>query len=69
MPSTKSTTAWAEVDQDGRLTLPTEVIDRYGLKPGSKVRLDEGENFVRMHRPITQLTKIYLEPTVACNLE
>ncbi len=67
--STKSTTAWAEVDENGRLILPPEVAQQYGLMPGSKVRLDEGHNFVRMHRPVTHLTKIYIEPTVACNLD
>ncbi len=67
--STKPTTAWAEIDENGRLILPPEVAQHYGLSPGSKVRLDEGHNFVRMHRPVTHLTKIYLEPTVACNLE
>jgi MoaA/NifB/PqqE/SkfB family radical SAM enzyme len=66
--STKPTTAWAEVDEHGRLVLPPEVTQKYGLLPGSKVRLDEGHNFVRMHRPVTHLTKIYIEPTVACNL-
>ena len=69
MPSTKNTTAWAEVDENGRLVLPKGIIEKYGLRPGSKVRLDEGGNFVRMHRPVTQLTKIYIEPTVACNLD
>ena len=69
MVSTKSTTAWAEIDEDGRLVLPPEVIQNYGLKPGAKVRLDEGGNFFRLHRPITHLTKIYIEPTVACNLD
>jgi MoaA/NifB/PqqE/SkfB family radical SAM enzyme len=69
VPSVKSTTAWAEVDENGRLIIPPEVVESYGLKPGSKIRLDEGKNFVRMHRPITQLTKIYIEPTVACNLD
>ena len=67
--STKSTTAWAEVDGNGRLILPPEVAQRFGLNPGSKVRLDEGGNFVRMHRPVTHLTKVYIEPTVACNLD
>lgn len=67
--STKSTTAWAEVDEQGRLILPPGVARQYGLNPGSKVRLDEGTNFVRMHRPITHLTKVYIEPTVACNLD
>ena len=67
--STKQTTAWAEVDENGRLIRPPEVARQYGLNPGSKVRLDEGHNFVRMHRPVTHLTKVYIEPTVACNLD
>ncbi len=67
--STKSTTAWAEVDEQGRLVLPPEIAERYGLNPGSKVRLDDGQNFVRLHRPVTHLTKVYIEPTVACNLD
>ena len=33
------------------------------------MRLDEGENHFRLHRPVTQLTKVYVEPTVACNLD
>lgn len=69
MTSTKATTAWAEIDDQGRLILPADVVSRYGFQPGTKVRLDEGTNFVRMHRPITHLTKIYIEPTVACNID
>jgi MoaA/NifB/PqqE/SkfB family radical SAM enzyme len=67
--STKPTTAWAEVDENGRLILPPEVAQQYGLLPGAKVRIDEGNNFVKMHRPVTHLTKVYIEPTVACNLD
>lgn len=67
--STKPTSAWAEVDETGRLIIPPEVARQYGLNPGSKVRLDEGHNFVRIHRPVTHLTKVYIEPTVACNLD
>jgi len=33
------------------------------------MRIDEGENVIRIHRPLTHLTKIYVEPTVACNLD
>ncbi len=68
-PSTKRTIAWAEVDENGRLVLPPEVARQYGLVPGSKVRLDEEGNFIRMHRPVTHLTKVYIEPTTACNLD
>lgn len=67
--SVKPTTAWAEVDEQGRLILPPEVIKKFRLEPGAKVRLDESQNYVRMHRPVTHLTKIYIEPTVACNLD
>jgi MoaA/NifB/PqqE/SkfB family radical SAM enzyme len=67
--STKNTTAWALVNDNGDLVIPKEVAVRYGLNPGAKVRLDEGTNFIRMHRPVTQLTKIYIEPTVSCNLD
>ena len=67
--SVKPTTAWAEVDEQGRLVIPPDLVAKYGLEPGAKVRLDEGQNFVRMHRPVTHLTKVYIEPTVACNLD
>ncbi len=69
LASTKPTSAWAEVDEQGRLVLPPDVVSQFGLKPGARVRLDEGNNFVRLHRPITHLTKVYIEPTVACNLD
>jgi MoaA/NifB/PqqE/SkfB family radical SAM enzyme len=69
MISSKPTTAWAEVDEQGRLILPASIVEQYGLQPGAKVRLDEGNNFVRMHRSVTHLAKIYIEPTVACNLD
>ena len=50
--STKPTTAWAHVNEQGDLVIPRDVAERYGLNPGAKVRLDESTNFVRMHRNI-----------------
>ncbi len=67
--STKPTTAWAQVNEHGDLVIPKDVVTRYGLNPGAMVRLDEGTNFVRLHRPVTHLTKVYIEPTVSCNLD
>ncbi len=66
---TKSTSAWAEIDAEGRLVLPPEVVAEFGLEPGARVRVDKGENQLRLHRPVTQLTKVFIEPTVACNLD
>lgn len=67
--STKLTTAWARVNEQGDLVIPKDVVTHYGLNLGALVRLDEGTNFVRLHRPVTHLTKVYIEPTVSCNLD
>lgn len=66
---TGKSSIWAEVDEQGRLILPPEMATQYGLKPGARVRLEAGHHFIRMHRPVTHLTKVYIEPTVACNLD
>lgn len=60
---------WADVDEQGRLVLPPQVAARYGLKPGARLRVDSMRDGVRLHRPITHLHKLYLEPTNACNLD
>ena len=62
-------TTWAEVDEDGRLVLPSELIEQYGLEPGARLRIDKENNSLRLHRPITHLAKIYIEPTNFCNIE
>jgi MoaA/NifB/PqqE/SkfB family radical SAM enzyme len=62
-------TQWATVDEQGRLVLPAEVAATYGLQPGSKLRLEEGSHAFRLHRPLNQLKKVYIEPTSWCNLD
>ena len=62
-------THWAEVDEQGRLVLPPEVAARYGLEPGARARLDMDSNSVRLHRPVTHLAKLYIEPTNFCNID
>ena len=62
-------THWAEVDAQGRLVLEPDVTARYGLRPGARVRLDLDSNTVRMHRPVTHLAKLYIEPTNWCNID
>src|SRR5512143_1540623 len=66
---TSKPTIWAEVDEQGHLVLPPELAAHYGFTPGAKVRLDDGLNDVRVHRPVTHLAKVYIEPTDLCNLE
>lgn len=64
-----NTTLWAEVDEQGRLVLPRALADRYGLAPGSRVRLEAEANAVRLHRPAQHLTKVYVEVTSLCNID
>ncbi len=59
---------WAEVDETGRLVIPAEIAARYGLTPGARLRISEEPNNLRLHRPATQLAKVYLEVTNRCNI-
>jgi MoaA/NifB/PqqE/SkfB family radical SAM enzyme len=61
--------AKAQVDEQGHLVLPPEIISRYGLNPGAEVLLDESNNGLRLRRSVTHLSKVYIEPTNRCNLE
>lgn len=60
--------SWAEVDDQGRLVIPLELASRLGLQPGAQVRLEAGANGLRLHRPVTHLNKVYVEPTNRCNI-
>jgi MoaA/NifB/PqqE/SkfB family radical SAM enzyme len=42
---------------------------RFGLKPGTEIHLEEGNNEIRLLRPTSHLTKVYIEPTNLCNLD
>ncbi len=71
LPSPRSsvpTSSWAYVDDAGRLVLPPETAAHLGLTPGAQVRVDAITNGLRLHRPVTHLAKLYIEPTTACNL-
>lgn len=62
-------TVWAEVNQAGDLVIPQEMVEQFGLTPGARVRLESDTNHVRLHRPVTHLAKVYVEPTIYCNLD
>jgi MoaA/NifB/PqqE/SkfB family radical SAM enzyme len=68
-PAAVKKSMWAEVNEHGDVVIPREIAARYGLTPGSRVRLEEDLNHVRLHRPVTHLAKVYVEPTVRCNLD
>jgi MoaA/NifB/PqqE/SkfB family radical SAM enzyme len=58
-----------QVDAQGRLVLPAELAGRFGLQPGARVSVDEGPHGLLLRRPITHLSRVYVEPTTQCNLE
>jgi MoaA/NifB/PqqE/SkfB family radical SAM enzyme len=60
---------WAEVNAQGDLVIPRETAERFGLQPGARLRLEHDTNHVRLHRPVTHLAKLYVEPTICCNLD
>lgn len=60
---------WANVDENGHLELPAEVMTQLGVEPGTRLRLELGANNIKLHRPISQLAKIYIEPTNRCNID
>ena len=64
----EKSTSWAQVDESGRLVLPAEVTRQYGLNQGAQVRIDQADNYIRVHRPVSHLAKVYVEPTNKCNL-
>ena len=57
-----------QVDSRGNLVVPGELAGRFGLRPGARVRYDEGLNALLLHRPVEQLARLYIEPTTECNL-
>ncbi len=58
-----------EVDEAGNVVVPPALAERFGLKPGTKMRIEAGPNGFRLRRPVTQLAKVYVEPTNRCNLK
>lgn len=62
-------TSWAEVDEQGRLVVEPELAERYGLRPGARLRIDADRDTMRLHRPVTHLAKLYIEPTNFCNID
>ena len=63
------TTIWADVDENGRLVLPPDVLKQYGIEPGTRLRLETDQNKIHLHRPITHLAKLYIETTNICNID
>jgi MoaA/NifB/PqqE/SkfB family radical SAM enzyme len=58
----------AVVNSNGELTLPREVQQENGLEPGSVLSLRVTPEGILLRPPLSQLRKVYIEPTSCCNL-
>ncbi|MGD1119791.1 MAG: radical SAM protein [Dehalococcoidales bacterium] len=56
------------IDKEGRVKLPPELVSRYNIKPGSRIRLMENPAGLQLELP-SRLAKLYIEPTSRCNLD
>jgi tungsten cofactor oxidoreducase radical SAM maturase len=57
------------VEKGGRVSIPEEYLDRYGLKEGKEVYVwDRGEDGLILHRPRADVRRVYIEATSLCNL-
>jgi MoaA/NifB/PqqE/SkfB family radical SAM enzyme len=58
----------ATVDPQGHLILPSEVTQNDAFEPGTAVSLRVTRDGVLLRAPLSQLRKVYIEPTSRCNL-
>ena len=47
----------AKIDKQGRLVLPPELIQQYGLQPGDTLPVTESVHGIRLRPPVTLLRK------------
>jgi MoaA/NifB/PqqE/SkfB family radical SAM enzyme len=57
------------IDDQGRGILPPDLVFRYGLKPGTRLSLEDRGNGFGLQTGFSGPAKIYIEPTNRCNLE
>jgi MoaA/NifB/PqqE/SkfB family radical SAM enzyme len=58
-----------QVNSEGRLIIPPDLVSRLGLIPGTRVCIKDNGDDIRVLRPASFLAKVYIEPTNTCNLD
>ena len=58
-----------EIDYQGHLILPPNLMKRLGFLPGANIRIDERANSISIYRSSASLARVYVEPTNLCNLD
>jgi len=57
---------FVEVAEDGNLVIPPRLARQFGLVPGARLRVEEHDHHLLLHRPTTHLNRLYVEPTNDC---
>lgn len=59
---------YIRIEDDGSLRIPADVARAMGFTPGGRAKVRPcGEQLI-VQRPTTELARVYVEPTTACNL-
>jgi len=56
------------MDEQGRLKLPEEILRQWGITPDTKLTISQTSEGLLLQRDDPQLSRLYIEPTNACNL-
>jgi len=56
------------INDQGQAVIPPELFESLGLTPGAQLLVETKSNGLFLHRPISQLARVYIEPTNQCNL-
>jgi len=59
---------FTEAAPDGSVAIPAELARKYGIEPGVRLCIEELDHHLLLHRPVSHLAKIYVEPTNDCPL-
>jgi len=57
-----------QLDEQGHLVLPADLVERFGLVDGAAVRVEERGDGITLGRSSASLARVYVEPTTLCNL-
>ena len=58
-----------EIDQDGNIKIPDKIRKKLNLPGGTELKVEVGNNGMKIKRVDPNLTRVYIEPTTDCNLD
>lgn len=59
---------FATAAPDGSVVIPADLARKYGVSPGVPLCIEEIDHGLLLHRPVSHLARVYIEPTNECPL-